>query len=687
MAQLSSDVTVPTGTALERVQNFLCEMLKSRLPELEEVRAVGHPWPAELDPLAVPWRPRTRNRLLNARLLEQLDGLADVTFGELARIPQMGPVGILDFLATLEASEQPLDARVFPPPLPEDSEAPVQVFEPGSAEAVLEALDEDWIDKVSADDPRFADLLPAIRGTLFETIDALTSAVHTGTEGFRLLDAIADAIPKVRARAQRIRGQPIEQALGDLARALLGRDDKCVDSVVLRLHWSGAPTRYTLDEAGRLAGVTRERIRQLEQRAKNRLAVRRFYLPQADQAMRLLADRAPLEPCDAARLLQEYGISSAPFHPRSLLSVAAALRLTPLVQLERRKGREAVVREPISAQADKVIEVAFRQLAQVGTTNVAEVTSELETLGVLVPEGEIVEVLRLYAGAEFTNESWFWCPGRPNCNLVTQANKMLSVVSPMNVGTLREGMKRAMRFRRSSGRRRESLVVPTKVALLEYFRRHPDFVATPEGVVRYGRPLDYRKELPASEQIMVRVLAETPSGVLDRPSLQDACVARGLNRNTFAILTTYSPILESLGYGLWKLRGRQVDPAAVEALRQLSSERPRERRVVDYGWKSDGRLWVAIRLPEDPTSVLPHVPSAIGRYLVAQEYVARTTAGTDCGRIRIYENGNSFGYAPFLRQAGADEGDILLAEFDLVLATAVLSLVDDDQLVQLAGAA
>jgi hypothetical protein len=59
----------------------------------------------------------------------------------------------------------------------------------------------------------------------------------------------------------------------------------------------------------------------------------------------------------------------------------------------------------------------------------------------------------------------------------------------------------------------------------------------------------------------------------------------------------------------------------------------------------------------------------------------------ECGRVRIYENGNSSGYAPFLRQAGADEGDILMAEFDLTSASVVLRLAGEEDLQQLDGAA
>jgi hypothetical protein len=612
--------------------------------------------------------------------MKRLDGLAEVTFGDLARMWQMGPVGILDFLSTLEAAEQQMEMGALPS-LIENSVADSPV---AGIDALLAALDEDWIDKVSRKDPRFAAVLPPIRGTLFEAVDALTSSLQAGPGANALLQTLAEAVPSIRERVERIRGMPLEVALRELMAELLQSEDKRVDSLLVRLHWSGQPTAYTLEEAGKLAGVSRERIRQLEKRILGQLNEGQFYLPQVDAAMRLLAERAPLDLDEAAALLQQHRISAAPFHPRSLLAVASGLQRTPLVQLDRRKSREILVREPVNASADRIIEIAYRQLSQVGTTNISEVAGEAQACGCVVSEEEIVQILKLYAGAEFTEESWFWCPSRPHCNLVTQARKMLSVVTPIAVATLREGMKRAMRFRRISGRKGQVLVVPTRAALLRYLEGHPDFNVNSEGMVRYSRPLDFRYELPISEQIMVQVLGESPSGVLDRSRFQEACVSRGLNRNTFSVLTTYSPVLQLLGFGLWSLRGRHVDPAAVEVMRQLSNERPREKRVADFGWTAEGRLWLAIRLPNDPTGVLPHVPSAISRYLVSQEYSARTEGGSVCGRVRIYENGNSSGYAPFLRQAGADEGDILLAEFDLSSLCVVLRLMDEEQLEELA---
>jgi hypothetical protein len=678
LAAFDSSLAVPSGVSIVRVKHFLCELLRLWLPDLDDVPAVGHSWPEDLDPAFVPWRTRTRNALINAGVLEHLDRIPVLTFGQLSRLRNIGEVGILDFLATLESVELHLGNQASSPP-PPPPEAPPAELEPATAEVVLRALDEDWVDEIGPHDSRFASLLPPIRGTLFETIDALTTGVYSDRNAVGLIDRISSTLPSIRAKADLIRALPIEEALGELLGGLLGESGKHVKALLARLQLDGRSRPITLEEAGRITGISRERVRQIEKRVRDRLAEARFFIPQIDRGMQLLAEHAPLTPADAAVLLHTHGISKAPFDPGSLIAAATIFGRTPIVHIDRRKGKDLLVREPVSAHVDTVMMTAFRQLGQVGTTNVGEVGSELQSLGFSVPEEEIIQVLKHYAGAVFTQESWFWCPARPECNLLTQVRKMLSVVSPIGIAALREGTKRALRFRQLSGRRGQTLVVPTKSAFIAYLRGHPDFYVSADGLVRSVRPLDYRRELPASEMIACQVLRESPSGVLDRAIFQEACASRGLNRNTFGVLTSYSPILEPLGFGLWTLRGRHVDPSVVEVLRQQSSERPRERRVVDFGWRSNGRLWLAVRLPGGPERVLPHVPAAVGRYLALRDYTARTVGGIECGSVRVYDNGNSSGYAPFLRQSGADEGDVLLAEFDLVSATVTLSLADDGE--------
>ena len=71
--------------------------------------------------------------------------------------------------------------------------------------------------------------------------------------------------------------------------------------MVDRLGWNGSPP-ITLEEAGQRLGITRERLRQLQERVTNRLKEISFpaYMPALDEALQLLRDKSPLSISDAS---------------------------------------------------------------------------------------------------------------------------------------------------------------------------------------------------------------------------------------------------------------------------------------------------------------------------------------------------------------------------------------------------
>jgi hypothetical protein len=76
---------------------------------------------------------------------------------------------------------------------------------------------------------------------------------------------------------------------------------------------------------------------------------------------------------------------------------------------------------------------------------------------------------------------------------------------------------------------------------------------------------------------------------------------------------------------MWGLRGVHIDPVEVEGLREKLSMRPRERRVVDYGWTDPSNLWLAVRLPNlTAVSFTQGIPVAILPYVASRQFRART---------------------------------------------------------------
>jgi hypothetical protein len=227
-----------------------------------------------------------------------------------------------------------------------------------------------------------------------------------------------------------------------------------------------------------------------------------------------------------------------------------------------------------------------------------------------------------------------------------------------------------------------SLLVPPRSVLRAYYETHPEFTIDNNEMVKPIEPLDYRVELALTDSILVDVLRSSPACVLDRTSLATECLRRSMNANTFSLYLSYSPVILHLGTDVWSLRGVRVDPAAVEAVREANALRQKEKRVLDYGWTPEGQLWLGARIPaaHDAAHLVIGVPGPIRHYLLGRQFAASDEDGVSHGSIRVNDEGVSYGFPSFLRQRGADEGDILIAEFDLTKNVALLRLGDDETL-------
>jgi hypothetical protein len=180
---------------------------------------------------------------------------------------------------------------------------------------------------------------------------------------------------------------------------------------------------------------------------------------------------------------------------------------------------------------------------------------------------------------------------------------------------------------------------PPRSVLRQYYKLHPQFEIDYNDYVRPGQPLDYRTELALNDAILVDVLRSAPTCVFDRASFWAECERRSMNVNTFSLYSTYSPVIVHLGTDLWSLRGVQGDPVAVEAVRHANALRTRERRVLDHGWMSDGRLWFAARLPNASGGFVFGIPGGIKRFVAGRQFAIKDEDGVDYGGIRVNEEG------------------------------------------------
>ena len=612
------------------------------------------------------------------------------TFGDLLRIPGLGIKSLIE-IATLTDSAihvheeittrlvrgiEGTDVTARPGP---------NKFDEATTNELGDVLREPWANQISEQDPRFAALLSLGQGTLEERIERVISDPSASMEVQQLLTNL----PSIRQAIEQQKGKYIEDSLLELLSAIVGDDHSRVATIAARLGWKGEDPK-TLQECGDALRVTRERVRQIEAKVLKRLPGHPVFLPKLDDAISLLEGSAPIPTFHAAQVLADHKISKGSFSINSLLNTAQLLGRETTLSIKTVKGQPVVVSKSTDRIVGTIIRTARALAGQAGVASVFQVGDKLAGVAEIAhlihmdsqqaSEDDIRRVLRGYKECEFLGEDWFWFTDIPEGRnrLTNLTKKILSVASPQPVSSVREGVRRAFSYRSKTTARYRGLTVPPQSVMANFFQRHPDFRLN-QDELDLVKPLDFRMSIGAGEQVIIDVMRALSKGVLDRKTLVEACVARGLNESTVSVYTSYSPLLEHIGLDLWKLRGVHVDPAVVEAVREHNQLRSRETRLLEYGWTPNGKLWIAWKLPGIVSGLVLGIPGAVRRYLCGRSFpVLAKDSGRTLGEISINEGGSSYGYGPFLRYAGADQSDTLLAEFDLAKSDVQLSITDSD---------
>lgn len=661
-----------------QLRSFLLFTVKSRLLEIGDIACVDRTWPAGLRISDVGWTARTRNALARFGMLKDKHALTDLTFRKLAAVRGLGVVGILDFAATLEAAMDHHEG------LTAEYVRSATMARPGGLGFALRELhDKVWADQISNEDTRFADLLPPGEGTLRERVEALLLELDPGSsidEGPLLLGATTE----IEQRVAEIGRLPLEQALVSFLRTLTkDKTGKRNEVLAARLGWTGAKP-LTLKECSEKLGITRERVRQLQIRATSRIPRHEVLMPQFDRSLAMLEENAPIGFEQASLLLRDAGLTAGKFHIPSLLDIAKLLRKRTSLKSKLLAVEGVLVKDEDAEMFSRVLPTARKLAGRSGVSSVFQVQDALDALGYQVTEDSLKRVLGgIPETCQFLDDMWFVINDIPadRDRLRNTVRKMLSVTSPQKLGSLREGVRRAFRGRGISYSGSPPPVAPPAYILRLYLKRSSEFALEGDDVIP-TRALDYRQELGENEHLMVDVLRSSPTGVLDRRTLAEGCIARGMNENTFNVYTSYSSIVERIGTDLWKLIGAEVDPAAVEAVRSANRIRTRERRVLGHEWAEDGKLRLAFRIRvRAADSAVFGCPSAIQRFLADSEFESQVKGTRQtCGKVGVDRWGTIYGFKTFIQRYGLDEDDVLLAEFDINSHVVLLSIGYDELL-------
>jgi hypothetical protein len=680
VSDLGSEVWEKVPSLNDRIRKYLLLLVRMNISTRTELKCFDTRWPVGLKTDWINWSVRTRNRLLKYELLQDPQSLMDVTYGELLAMEGAGAMVVIDCVATLEGAIASFVSMVRSY-IPGETNSE----ESGISNLLERVLDEPWSQFVSERDPRFRGTLPMGDGeSLHDRIERLLSEPGA-LEQYPSVPSLLGGLDRIRAKVRKIDAMSLEESLADFLRSCTKETGTRFDALLARLGWAGEPA-ITLEQAGARLGVTRERLRQIQKKVLDQIdGDDEFYLPKLDEALILLESAAPLTVREGGRLLRKKGVSNGPFafDVETLLEIAATFNRAPALSVNGTGQSAVVVRDQRDEWVSGLFSRARRLVGKSGASNVFQLQSILESDGHQVSEESIAAVLQSYGTVDFLDEHWFWVSNIPNerNRLRNLCLKMLAVVSPQSVISLRDGVRRNYKMRLTKSGPWSTLIVPPVEVMKTFFERHPDFEVQ-DDMVSLKKAVDYRAVLGDTDRVLVDVLRSAPAGVLDRQSFAEKCMQLGMNENTFSVFTSYSIVVEHLSLDLWKLRGTKVDPAEVQAYRFANQVGKRERRQTRFGWSDTGYLWIAAQIPKyGKSTMIVYAAIPIRRYVENQHFTAVAKDSGDCmGTISVSDNGTSWGYGRFMTRYGMDEDDVLLVEFDLGRNVAYLSIGSDDLL-------
>ncbi len=682
VAQLPSDIQVATAGDEKALHHFFTTLLTRRVrePYLKAKKCLPH-----------------SNYMLDQELVEQMDvsirtknclgrylrsesepvTISELTFGDLTSIPHMGAKSVIEFLSYMEGYKPIVPAS--------QTEPDIKQLQQKLDNLVFELRWQPWVASIVCGDSRFPEIIRPIGNIHLSRGDTFESLLE-GLSDFSLnypaplINAAIGILESVERTVKNIEALPLDEVLKDFVSAQLKRGKKENLKALYARFGLVREERVTLEEAGQMIGVTRERVRQIEKKITDSIVVgfQPTFMPGLNEAISLLNAHIGMNVLEYSDLLQAKGIT------RSHISAEGIIHFSELcnyegVEVEIKRlsdGTKVLNREDFNVQ--RIRTIFGRLLSRNGIADIHIAARHFD-----IDESEFIPIAQQFLSAvpgweALDDESRWWIytgeTGSGRNRLINIARKILSVSNPISVDELREGYLKAARLRNSSNPVYSGdweIKVPSRNAMLMFFSKIDDYSVNDE-MIFTSSLLDYREELGDVERTIVEVFQNSPSGVLRRNDVVKECVKRGINKNSLVLYTSYSPIIQHIAQDTFKLVGKQIAAEALSAHQDALAKKLKRRAVLVSDWK-DGKIRICIRCPESTATMVLGIPATFRAFLGGKSFEAYEISGERVGTIASKENqGNMWGMGAFCRKNGLEENDILSMEFDIAAGTVLL---------------
>jgi len=589
-------------------------------------------------PLRLQLEQRTFNCLRDSGLIANPAKLDGMRVGELLRTPNFGGKCLLDLLVALESHAPPLY-----PVTPKVTASAHRLYRLRAAE------------QIGIEDPRFGLELQNLSAP-GQHLKQIAQNIFNSSVCPMEPKLYVSRMDNLRARVRAAASLTLERELSDLLSFEKNPRNRAMS--LRHLGWAGGAPEH-LELVGQTYHVSREFVRQVCKSHMSRFAGKRPYLPILDQVLQRAELLLPCTQSHMEKFLHELNLTGSAFKLEGLMSVATHTgREAPFALQEFRNTTYAV--PPSMGHVPKLLsQVARKSVSRWGATTIDDLIAQVHAL---TPQKLSTYFVRAFISCQedfhWLDEAsgWFWLKSPRNA-LLNQIEKILSVSNRIHISELRQGVSRH--------HRREGFAPPQRVLLA--LCQQASACGVEGGFVCVKQRLDYREILADTERVMVDVLKENRS-ILDRQRFEALCLQRGIERGTFHIYLSYSPVIVRYAPGVYALRGAEILPGYAES---LVANKPRIRIIADYGWTNDARIFLRYQLSDSVLlSGVVYIPAKMRPFL-AGNFRLQVSDGLDLGTL-VIRNGRAMGLTPLFRRRGGETGDTLTITLDLKKRIAVV---------------
>ena len=428
--------------------------------------------------------------------------------------------------------------------------------------------------------------------------------------------------------------------------------------------WDGAePT--TLQNVGDQFLVSRERVRQICSKVEKKWRAQSAVFPTLEETLNLIKDSIPVNTDIMESMITAKGHAKRNISIDGIIKAAHITGMKVAFKIVKISGKKIILSDNLLKTARQIISLAKKSVSHYGVGSIEDVSFKIkeEFAGCSCEKDFIISTVKMIKGINWLDEEneWFWLSSVPRNRLINQIQKILSVSKTIDISELRAGVARHHRMVGFS---------PPSRVLLELCR-HISWCQVDGRSVSSSPPLKWREVLADVERTICTILMEH-GPVKQREVLEEMCLNAGINRDTFYIHLSYSPIITKYGIGLYGLRGAKVYPGYLES---LASPRKVYKVLEDFGWTSEGKIWLALKLSQSVIiSGVFNVPAAIKEYLQGH-YALKTADDNPIGEI-VVRDSRAWSLGPFFRRRGGEPSDYVVIVFDMVSREAFIYIGD-----------